>query len=69
MRRHKLLLAAGLFAYIVGASVRPYLCDSDTLCACDNAGCRIILVAQHPRAAVLHPVKAISFVAAPVGDE
>jgi len=68
MRRHTLLLAAGLSAYFVGASVKAYLRHPE-LCGCGEAGCRIVAVANHPRAVPLHPVKAIRFLVAPVCND
>jgi hypothetical protein len=62
MRRRTLLLAAGLFAYYLGASVRVYLRDDPEMCICRNAECRIVLVAEHPRV----PLKVIEFLVAPV---
>jgi len=64
MRRRTLLLVAGLLAYFIGASVRVYLRRPE-LCACTEAGCRIVAVVEHPRAALLHPVKAIEYLVAP----
>jgi hypothetical protein len=63
MRRHTLLLAAGLSAYFVGASVNAYLRRPE-LCGCGEAGCRVVAVANRPRAALLHPLKAIRFLVA-----
>ncbi len=63
MRRRTLLLAAGLLAYLFGATVRAYLrpVDPDDLRTFDKVGDRIIAVAQHPRAALDHPLLAIRF--------
>jgi hypothetical protein len=64
MRPRIILLSAGLLAYFIGASVRVYLRQPE-LCSCNDAGCRIVWVAQHPRAALRHPLKAIEFLVAP----
>jgi hypothetical protein len=64
MRRRTLLLAAGLLAYFIGATVRVYL-SSDELCSCRETGCRILYVAEHPRAALGHPLMTIEFLVAP----
>ena len=60
MRRRTLLLAAGLLAYFFGATVRAYL-SPDELCSCAEVGCRIRAVAEHPRAALSHPLLAIEY--------
>ena len=65
MRRRTLLLAAGLLAYFIGATVRVSLRPADEACACSEAGCRILAVVQHPRAALNHPLAAIEYLVAP----
>ena len=65
MRRRTFLLAAGLLAYFIGATVRVYLRPADESCSCPEAGCRILAVARHPRAALRHPLTAIEYLAAP----
>ena len=65
MRRRTLLLAAGLLAYFFGATVRVYLRPEDRPRLCDNAGARILAVAERPRAALRHPLMAIEFLVSP----
>jgi hypothetical protein len=64
MRRRTLLLAAGLLAYFIGATVRVYL-SPDELCSCRETGCRILAVVQHPRAALRQPFTTVEFLVAP----
>ena len=64
MRRRTLLLAAGLLAYFIGATVRVYL-RPDGQCSCRETGCRILVVAENPRAALQQPLKAAQFLVAP----
>ena len=61
MRRPTLLLAAGLLAYFIGATVRVYLRPDAELCSDRETGCRILVVVQHPRAALSHPLLAIKY--------
>jgi len=61
MRRRTLLLAAGLLAYYFGATVRVYLRSDASTCSYGEAGCRILAVAENPRAALSHPLTAIDF--------
>jgi hypothetical protein len=68
MRRRTIFLVAGLLAYFVGASVRVYLRQPE-LCECTDAGCRIVAVIERPRAALLHPVRAIEYLVAPVCND
>jgi hypothetical protein len=59
MRRRTILLAVGLLAYCAGASVRAYLRDpwgSDR-----ELACRAVVVAKHPRAALLQPIRAVEY--------
>ena len=65
MRRRTFLLAAGLLAYFIGATVRVYLRPEGELCGCHEAGCRILVTAQNPQAALRHPLKAAQFLVAP----
>ncbi|HEV7890267.1 MAG TPA: hypothetical protein VGP08_06495 [Pyrinomonadaceae bacterium] len=65
MRRRTLLLAAGLLAYYFGATVRVYLRSADELCSCREAGCRILVVADHPRASLRRPLTTTAFLVAP----
>jgi hypothetical protein len=65
MRRRTLLLAAGLLAYFIGATVRVYLRPADELCSCREAGCRILAVVEHPAAALRHPLAAAEDLVAP----
>jgi hypothetical protein len=65
MRRRTLLLAAGLLAYFIGATVSVYLRPADELCSCGETGCRILAVAEHPRAALRQPLTTIEFLVAP----
>jgi hypothetical protein len=65
MRRRTLLLAAGLLAYFIGATVRVYLRPVDELCGCREAGCRILAVVEQPRAALRRPLTAIGYLIAP----
>ena len=65
MRRRTLLLAAGLLAYFIGATVRVYLRPEGELCGCRETGCRILAVVQHPRAALRQPLAAVEYLAAP----
>jgi hypothetical protein len=59
MRRHKLLLAAGLLAYFFGASARAYLRYPE--CSDRDLGCRIVVVVEHPRVVLLHPIMAVRY--------
>ena len=61
MRRRTLLLAAGLLAYFIGATVRVYLRPADELRGFQDVGDRIVAVAQQPREALRHPLLAIEF--------
>ncbi len=65
MRRRTLLLAAGLLAYFIGATVRVYLSPGAELCDYRETGCRILRVVEQPRAALRHPLKAVVFLVAP----
>ncbi|HYG80075.1 MAG TPA: hypothetical protein VD861_06790 [Pyrinomonadaceae bacterium] len=65
MRRPTLLLAAGLLAYFIGATVRAYLRPAGELCSCRETGCRVLHVAQHPRAALRQPLTTVEFLVAP----
>jgi len=64
MRRRTFLLAAGLLAYFIGATVRVYLRPEGS-CACTETGCRILAVVEHPGAALRHPFLAIEYLVAP----
>ena len=64
MRRRTLLLAAGLLAYFIGATVRVYL-RSDELCSCRETGCRILHVVEHRRAALRQPLTTVEYLVAP----
>ena len=61
MRRRTLLLAAGLLAYFIGATVRVYLRPDAEMCSYRETGCRILVVVQHPRAALSHPLPALKY--------
>jgi hypothetical protein len=63
-RRTLLLLAAGLLAYFIGGAVRVHL-RPDRQCSCRETGCRILVVAESPRAALRQPLKAAQFLVAP----
>lgn len=65
MRRPILLLAAGLLAYFIGATVRVYLRSGAEPCDYRETGCRILAVAGQPRAALRRPLKAVVFLVAP----
>ena len=66
MRRHKLLLVAGVLAYFFGATAKAYLrCAPEDFCSERDAGYRILLIVEHPQAVLLHPIKAIEFLVAP----
>jgi hypothetical protein len=65
MRRRTLLLAVGLLAYFIGATVRVHLRPDDAVCGCREAGCRILAVVGQPRAALRRPLKAIGYLVAP----
>lgn len=66
MRRQTLLLlAAGLLAYFIGATVRVYLRPEGELCSCRETGCRILSVVEHPRAALRQPLTTIEYLVAP----
>ena len=65
MRRRTLLLAAGLLAYFIGATVRVYLRPAEAPCGCRETGCRVLAVAEDPRAALRRPLKAAQFLVAP----
>ena len=65
MRRRTLLLAAGLLAYFIGATVRVYLRPEGEACSCRETGCRILAVVEQPRASLQHPLKAAQFLVAP----
>jgi hypothetical protein len=62
MRRHTLLLAAGLSAYFVGATFKAYL--DFPYCDDREAVCRIVNVAGHPSAVLLHPLVATKYLLA-----
>ena len=64
MRRRTLLLAAGLLAYFIGATVNVYLRPGGE-CSCRETGCRILAVVQHPRAALRQPLTTVEFLVAP----
>ena len=64
MRSRTLLLAAGLLAYFFGATVRAYLRYPD--CGDSDVGCRIVVVAEHRHAALLHPIETIEYLIASV---
>jgi hypothetical protein len=64
MRRRTLLLAAGLLAYLIGATVRVYL-RPDELHGCRELGYRGLVVAQQPGEALRHPLQALKFIVAP----
>ena len=59
MRRRTLLLAAGLLAYFIGATVRVYLRYPE--CNDRELACRAVVVAMYPRAALQQPVRAIEY--------
>ncbi|MBC7929379.1 MAG: hypothetical protein H7Z38_02330 [Rubrivivax sp.] len=59
MRPRIILLSAGLVAYFIGASVHAYLRYPDR--SNRDVGCRIVVVAKHPRVALSHPLKAIEY--------
>ena len=65
MRRRTLLLAAGLLAYFIGATVRVYLRPADEACSCRETGCRVARVIEHRREALRRPLKAAQFLVAP----
>ena len=65
MRRRTLLLAAGLLAYFIGATVRVYLRPEGELCSCREAGCRILSVVENPRAALRQPLTVAEYLVAP----
>jgi hypothetical protein len=62
MRRRTLLLAAGLLAYFIGATVRVYLRPGGEMYGCDNVDHRIVAVVEHPREALRHPLLATRFI-------
>jgi hypothetical protein len=64
MRRPTLLLAAGLLAYFIGATVRVYLGPGGP-CSCRETGCRIRAVAESPLAALRRPLTSVKYLAAP----
>ncbi|MCA1619419.1 MAG: hypothetical protein LC795_08950 [Acidobacteria bacterium] len=64
MRRRTLLLAAGLLAYFIGATVRVYLRPDAGSCSDRETGCRILVVVQHPRAALRNPLLAVKYLVA-----
>ena len=64
MRRRTLLLAAGLLAYFIGATVRVYLSPGE-LCSCRETGCRVLHVVEHRRAALRQPFTTIEYLVAP----
>ncbi|HJQ33968.1 MAG TPA: hypothetical protein VJ866_17440 [Pyrinomonadaceae bacterium] len=59
MRRRTFLLAAGLLAYFIGATVRVYL--RYPACSDREFGCRAAVVAAYPRAALRQPVMALEY--------
>ena len=59
MRRRTLLLAAGLLAYFIGATVRVYLRYPE--CNGREFLCRAAVVAGHSREARRQPVRAIKY--------
>ena len=64
MRRRTFLLAVGLTAYFIGASVRAYLRYST--CSYSDVGCRIVDVVENPRVALSYPVAAFEYLIADV---
>jgi hypothetical protein len=71
MRRRTFLLAVGLTAYFIGASVRACLrCHGDALCGdCGDVSYRVVAVVEHPRAVFNHPLLAIEYLVAPVCND
>ena len=65
MRRPTFLLAAGLLAYFIGATVRVYLRPEGAACGCRETGCRILAVVESPRAALRRPARTVQFLVAP----
>ncbi len=61
MRRRTLLLAAGLLAYFIGATVRAYL--RYPWCSDRELTCRAVVVAHYPHAALSQPVRALEYLA------
>ena len=61
MRRRTLLLAAGLLAYLIGATVRAYLRPADELHGFEEVDDRIVALARHPREVFSHPLLAVEF--------
>jgi hypothetical protein len=70
MRRRTILLAAGLLAYLNGASVRAYLSCTDELRGdCDGTSFRAFNLAPHPRVAFNHPTLTAQHLVAPVRND
>ena len=70
MRRRTILLAAGLLAYLNGASVRAYPGCAGELCGdCGDAGSRVVNVILHPRVAFNHPILTAQHLVAPVRND
>ena len=65
MRRRTLLLAAGLLAYFIGATVNVYLRPEGESCSCRETGCRVLHVIEHRRAALRQPLTAAQYLVAP----
>lgn len=63
MRRRTFLLATGLLAYFIGATVGVYLRSDADRCNSRETGCRILVVVRHPREALKHPLPALDFLA------
>ncbi len=68
MRRHKLLLVAGVTAYFIGSLVNFYLWRPEA-CSCGDWRCRTTIITEYPRAVLLHPIKAIEYLFAPVCND
>ena len=71
MRRRTILLAAGLTAYFIGASVNAYLrCNEGRLCGgCGDVNWRVVTIVQHPRVTFNHPLLTAQYLVAPVCND
>jgi hypothetical protein len=61
MRRRTLLLAAGLLAFFIGASLDYQLRRPGAIpdCGCMSAKCRIVFIADYPLTSLSHPLETL----------
>jgi len=70
MRRRTILLAAGLLAYLTGASVRAYLSCLDGLrVGGGDVSFSVFNVVRHPRVAFNQPILTAQYLVGPVCND